>query len=133
MDDINSPYPTIFEATVFSGVKYDTLNKYTDSGHYNIEIWDLNDDSVDLSSVKPYLWSPYGVYQILCNGLARALKLGYSMYNGNAVCSELVVRWGQGSRNREIFLKLDPDYASPEDVYRLLLSSPNFRLVRSLS
>ena len=113
------------EANFVDGVKYDLLSKYTKSWKYNVELLDLMGTGASIEHISPYFWTGHGFGQILSDAWARLWNIGYSSIKNNTVCSELVVRWARGSKRADKFIGLDLDYASPEDIYRLLKKLPH--------
>ena len=114
----------LIEADSRNGVHRNLLSNYTDHPDYEIEIWNLKSTSNSIAHIKKYLFRPYGHWQILANLCARLLKSTRLMNRRNVVCSELVTRWLKGCEYAHEYEHMDPDYASPEDVYRAIKDKP---------
>lgn len=109
----------IIESTYHGGVRYDLLSKYIKTNKFDLEFIEI-DASCNIEPIKPYLWTDYGKLQILSQAWSRFWKLGYTPIKNNTVCSEIVLRCLQGTERSKDFSDLDPDYVSPEDIYRRL-------------
>lgn len=112
----------ILEASASGGVKFNLLSKYTDSKHHNLQLFEINVDSPKLNSLKNKIGHKYGFAQAIGNAIARVFRLKSNPFTDDEVCSELVLLWLKNTELASYFEHLDPQIASPEDIYRVVTS-----------
>lgn len=112
----------IFEASVKGGVKLNFLS--------NKEIGPLFEirGAPTLAPFYRYFGSNYGYLQIFGFVLAKVLGLKKNPIKGDYVCSEVCLRFLKENGYKE-FDHLDPNSATPEDIYLVVSTSKNFRIV----
>lgn len=122
LDDDLEGEALCFESTLSGGVKLSLWSRRHDAKQ---EIYDIR----GITSIKPlypYLGKNYGYFQILGYPIAKLFNLKKNPIKKDYVCSEIVLRFLLENGFKE-FEVLDPNSASPEDLYRILRTSKNFR------
>jgi len=113
-----------FEASALRGVR---LNLWSESSYHPHEIYEV----LQPTSPKPlykYFGSNYGYLQILGFGVAKVLKLKHNPFTKDYVCSELALRFLLDN-NVQGLESLEPNLATPEDLYENLVKNPNFKKI----
>lgn len=128
VDDALDDDPIILESSAYGGVKLNILSKYSDS--YNFEIYETIDDHWDINMLRPYIGSKYGYFQILGFALSKLFGLKKNPFGQGVICSEFVLLYLINSPYKMDFHMLQLNKTSPEDLYRIISKSPNFKLIQ---
>jgi hypothetical protein len=121
LDDDLEGEALCFESSMTGGVKLSLWSRYatTKKSVFDIE---------GITSIKPlyqYLGKNYGYLQILGYPIAKLFGLKHNPIKKDYVCSEIVLRFLLSNGYKE-FECLDPNSATPQDVYDILCKSSNF-------
>lgn len=120
LDDILWQDALIFEASAW-GVRISLWSKYAS---HKTETFSINKICSSKCLYK-FLGAKYGYFQILGDIIAKIFRLKHNPCTKDYVCSEIVLRFLKENDFTE-FEKLDPNLASPEDIYKIIYSSNTF-------
>lgn len=127
LDDSLEGDPIVFESASYGGVRLNLLSKYKGS---KIELYEVE----GCNSIKPlyeYLGANYGYFQIVGNVIAKVFRLNNNPISKDYICSEVALRF-LIENGIEGFGLLDPNKATPEDLYRIVSTRSNFKLISIL-
>lgn len=123
LDDSLEGDALVFESSK-GGVK---LNLWSNYSYKKCAIFNIN-QSMNLKPLYKYFGSNYGYFQILGYTIAKIFKLKHNPIKKDYICSEIALRF-LIENNLIGFETLDPNNASPEDLYKIIKEHKDFSLI----
>lgn len=124
LDQTFNEDPLIFEASFKGGVKLNFLSNKELGPLFEIR------GTPTLEPFYRYFGKNYGYLQILGFVVAKVFGLKKNPIKGDVVCSEVVFRFLTENGFKE-FDHLDPNSATPEDIFQIVSTSRNFKPLNS--
>lgn len=124
LDDDLEGEALCFESTLSGGVKLSLWSHRNDAKQ---AIFDIR-GTTSIKSLYSYLGRNYGYLQILGYPIAKLFGLKQNPIKKDYVCSEIVLRFLLDNGFSEFGI-LDSNTATPEDVFKVMSQSKNFRLL----
>lgn len=124
LDDDLEGEALVFESTLSGGVK---LSLWSHRNDVKQAIYEVR-GSPSIKPLYSYLGKNYGFLQILGYPIAKLFGLKNNPIKKDYVCSEIVLRFLIDNGFNEFNL-LDVNTATPEDIYKVLSKSKNFKLL----
>lgn len=122
LDDDLEGDALVFESAIAGGVK---LNLWSKLQRHLHEIYEIN-QTCCIKPIYAYLGENYGYFQILGYPIAKLIGSKDNPIKKDYVCSEIVLRFLLENDFTE-FDHLEPDMASPQDLYDIISQSENFQ------
>jgi len=119
----------VIESAFGKGVTFDLLSKFQDKSIYTLEKYEVLNYNDNIDFLCNFYGKSYGYLQMLGYLIVIPLKLRHNIFTSGIECSELVLKWLQQTKTQKEFKYLCPDEAVPEDLYEIIIKSPNFNKI----